>query len=93
MIDLSRDAHVHTAYSAGHDSVSVLVAAAEAAGLTELTFADRVGSDTGWLTLVPGHHPAGAAAHRRRRCGPAWRSRRSASTGGWRSRPTSASSR
>ena len=50
MIDLSRDAHVHTAYSAGHDSVSVLVAAAEAAGLTELTFADRVGSDTGWLT-------------------------------------------
>ena len=50
MIDLSRDAHVHTAYSAGHDSVSVLVAAAEAAGLTELTFADRVGSDTSWLT-------------------------------------------
>jgi putative hydrolase len=50
MIDLSRDAHVHTAYSAGHDSISVLVAAAEAAGLTELTFADRVGSDTGWLT-------------------------------------------
>jgi histidinol phosphatase-like PHP family hydrolase len=49
MIDLSRDAHVHTAFSAGHDSVSVLVAAAEAAGLTELTFADRVGSDTGWL--------------------------------------------
>jgi histidinol phosphatase-like PHP family hydrolase len=50
MIDLSRDAHVHTAFSAGHDSVSVLVAAAEAAGLTELTFADRVASDTGWLT-------------------------------------------
>jgi histidinol phosphatase-like PHP family hydrolase len=49
MIDLSRDAHVHTAFAAGHDSVSVLVAAAEAAGITELTFADRVGSDTGWL--------------------------------------------
>lgn len=49
MIDLSRDAHVHTAFAAGHDSVSVLVAAAEAAGVTELTFADRVGSDTGWL--------------------------------------------
>lgn len=49
MIDLSRDAHVHTAYAAGHDSVSVVVAAAEAAGITELTFADRVGSDTGWL--------------------------------------------
>jgi histidinol phosphatase-like PHP family hydrolase len=49
MIDLRSDAHVHTAFSAGHDSISVLVAAAEAAGLTELTFADRVGSDTGWL--------------------------------------------
>jgi len=49
MIDLHRDAHVHTAFSAGHDSISVLVAAAEAAGLTELTFADRVGPDTGWL--------------------------------------------
>lgn len=49
MIDLSRDAHVHTAFAAGHDSISVLVAAAESAGLAELTFADRVGSDTGWL--------------------------------------------
>lgn len=49
MIDLSRDAHVHTAFAAGHDSISVLVAAAEAAGLSELTFADRVGPDTGWL--------------------------------------------
>jgi histidinol phosphatase-like PHP family hydrolase len=49
MIDLSRDAHIHTAFSAGHDSISVLVAAAEAAGLSELTFADRVGPDTGWL--------------------------------------------
>jgi histidinol phosphatase-like PHP family hydrolase len=50
MIDLRRDAHVHTAFSAGHDSISVLVAAAEAAGLTEVTFADRVGPDTGWLS-------------------------------------------
>jgi putative hydrolase len=49
MIDLTRDAHVHTAYSAGHDSISVLVAAAEHAGIVELTFADRVGSDTRWL--------------------------------------------
>jgi putative hydrolase len=49
MIDLRRDAHVHTAFSAGHDSISVLVAAAEAAGLSELTLADRVGPDTGWL--------------------------------------------
>jgi len=49
MIDLSADGHVHTAFSSGRDSVSVLVAAAEKAGLTELTFADRVGPDTSWL--------------------------------------------
>jgi putative hydrolase len=49
MIDLRCDAHVHTAFAAGHDSVSVLVAAAEAAGVSTLTFADRVGPDTGWL--------------------------------------------
>ena len=49
MIDLSADCHIHTAFSAGRDSVSVLVASAEQAGLTELTFADRVGPDTSWL--------------------------------------------
>jgi len=49
MIDLFADGHVHTAFSSGRDSVSVLVAAAEQAGLTELTFADRVGPDTSWL--------------------------------------------
>lgn len=49
MIDLRHDAHVHTAFSAGRDSVSVLVCAAERAGLAGLTFADRVGPDTGWL--------------------------------------------
>ncbi|MER7002579.1 hydrolase [Dactylosporangium sp. NPDC000555] len=49
MIDLSADGHVHTAFSSGRDSVSLLVAAAEQAGLTEITFADRVGPDTGWL--------------------------------------------
>jgi histidinol phosphatase-like PHP family hydrolase len=49
MIDLRRDHHVHTAFAAGHDSISVLVAAAESAGIRELTFADRVGPDTGWL--------------------------------------------
>jgi histidinol phosphatase-like PHP family hydrolase len=49
MIDLRRDVHVHTAFAAGHDSVSVLVAAAETAGIRELTFADKVGPDTGWL--------------------------------------------
>jgi histidinol phosphatase-like PHP family hydrolase len=50
MFDLAADGHVHTAFSAGRDSVSVLVAAAEAAGLAELTFADRVGPDTSWLS-------------------------------------------
>lgn len=50
MIDLAADGHVHTAFSSGLDSVSVLVAAAEVAGLEELTFADRVGPDTGWLS-------------------------------------------
>ncbi|WP_432830315.1 hydrolase [Dactylosporangium sp. CA-092794] len=49
MIDLSADGHVHTAFASGRDSVSVLVAAAEQAGLAELTFADRVGPDTSWL--------------------------------------------
>lgn len=49
MIDVRHDCHVHTAFSAGRDSVSVMVGAAERAGLTELTFADRVGPDTGWL--------------------------------------------
>lgn len=49
MIELAGDAHVHTAFAEGRDSVSVLVAAAEQAGLRELTFADRVGPDTGWL--------------------------------------------
>jgi histidinol phosphatase-like PHP family hydrolase len=58
MIDLAVDAHVHSAFSSGYDSVSVLVAAAEAAGLRELTFADRVGPDTSWLA------PYRAAIHR-----------------------------
>jgi histidinol phosphatase-like PHP family hydrolase len=50
LIDLSTDGHVHTAFSSGRDSVSELVASAERAGLTELTFADKVGPDTGWLS-------------------------------------------
>lgn len=49
MIDLAGDAHVHTAFAAGRDSVSVIVASAEDAGVRELTFADQVGPDTGWL--------------------------------------------
>jgi putative hydrolase len=49
MFDLTVDAHAHSAFSAGRDSVLVLVAAAEEAGLRELWLADRAGPDTGWL--------------------------------------------
>jgi histidinol phosphatase-like PHP family hydrolase len=48
-LDLTVDAHVHTGFAAGRDSVGVVVAAADQAGLTALTFADQAGPDTGWL--------------------------------------------
>ena len=59
-VDLTMDAHVHTGFAAGRDSVGVVVSAADRAGLTELTFADQVGPDTTWL-------PAYADAVRRAR--------------------------
>jgi putative hydrolase len=59
-LDLSTDAHVHTGFAAGRDSVGVVVSAADRAGLTALTFADQVGPDTTWL-------PAYADAVRRAR--------------------------
>jgi len=59
-LDLSADAHVHTGFAAGRDSVGVLVSAADRAGLTSLTFADQVGAETTWL-------PAYADAIRRAR--------------------------
>jgi histidinol phosphatase-like PHP family hydrolase len=49
MLDLTVDSHVHTAFSAGRDSVSLLVAAAEQLGLTELVFCDEAGPETGWM--------------------------------------------
>jgi histidinol phosphatase-like PHP family hydrolase len=49
-LDLSVDAHVHTGFAAGRDAVGVVVAAADRAGLTALTFADQAGPDTTWLT-------------------------------------------
>jgi histidinol phosphatase-like PHP family hydrolase len=49
MLDLTVDSHVHTAFAAGRDSVSVLVAAAEHLGLTELVFCDEAGPETKWL--------------------------------------------
>jgi len=49
-LDLSMDAHVHTGFAAGRDSVGVLVSAADRAGLAALTFADQAGPETTWLS-------------------------------------------
>ena len=59
-VDLTSDAHVHTGFSAGRDSVGVIVSAADRAGLRSVTFADYVGPETAWL-------PAYADAIRRAR--------------------------
>jgi hypothetical protein len=59
-LDLTVDAHVHTGFAAGRDSVGVIVSAADQAGLTAVTFADQVTPDTAWL-------PAFADAVRRAR--------------------------
>lgn len=59
-LDLTVDAHVHTGFAAGRDSVGVIVSAADRAGLTSLTFADQVSPETTWL-------PAYADAVRRAR--------------------------
>jgi len=59
-LDLTVDAHVHTGFAAGRDSVGVVVSAADRAGLTAVTFADQIGKDTTWL-------PAYADAVRRAR--------------------------
>ncbi|MFI5493135.1 hydrolase [Actinoplanes sp. NPDC051859] len=49
-LDLGADAHVHTGFAAGRDSVGVVVSAADRAGLTSLTFADQAGPETAWLS-------------------------------------------
>jgi histidinol phosphatase-like PHP family hydrolase len=59
-LDLTTDAHVHTGFAAGRDSVGVVVSAADRAGLSAVTFGDQVGPDTTWL-------PAYADAVRRAR--------------------------
>ena len=48
-LDLRADAHVHTGFAAGRDSVGLIVSAADHGGLTSVTFADQVGPDTTWL--------------------------------------------
>jgi putative hydrolase len=49
VLDPAADAHVHSGFAAGHDSIGTLVTAASLAGLTRLTFADQVDSETSWL--------------------------------------------
>jgi len=60
VLDLTWDAHVHTGFAAGRDSVGVVASAADRAGLRALTFADQIGPETTWL-------PAYADAVRRAR--------------------------
>jgi putative hydrolase len=48
-LELRADAHVHTGFAAGRDSVGLIVSAADGAGLGSVTFADQVGPDTTWL--------------------------------------------
>lgn len=50
-LDLTADAHVHTGFAVGRDAVGVIVSAADAAGLSAITFADQVGPDTAWLAV------------------------------------------
>jgi putative hydrolase len=57
-LDLTTDAHVHTGFAAGRDSIGVIVSVADRALLTAVTFADQVGPDSTWL-------PAYAEAIRR----------------------------
>lgn len=59
-VDLRVDAHVHTGFAAGRDSIGVVVSAADLAGLAGVTFADQVNAETTWL-------PAYADAIRRAR--------------------------
>lgn len=49
-LDLRADAHVHTGFGVGRDSVGMIASAADLAGLTSVTFADQVSADTPWLS-------------------------------------------
>ncbi|HEY8532283.1 MAG TPA: hydrolase [Micromonospora sp.] len=56
------DAHVHSGFSAGHDSIGAIVCAAQLAGLRQVTFADQVDPDASWL---PAYREAILRAQRR----------------------------
>lgn len=49
--DLTADAHVHTGFSIGRDSVGAIVTAAERMGLERITFADIVTPSSAWLPV------------------------------------------
>lgn len=51
LIDLAADAHVHTGFSVGRDSVGAIVTAAERVGIEHLTFADAVTPRSNWLPV------------------------------------------
>jgi hypothetical protein len=51
LLDLAADAHVHTGFAIGRDSVGAVVTAAERAGLDEITFADIVTPTCAWLPV------------------------------------------
>lgn len=49
ILDPTVDAHVHSGFAAGHDTINAIVSAAQQAGLRRVTFADQVGPDCAWL--------------------------------------------
>jgi putative hydrolase len=51
LIDLAADAHVHTGFAIGRDSIGAIVTAAERAGLERITFADIVTPRSAWLPV------------------------------------------
>jgi putative hydrolase len=51
LLDLAADAHVHTGFAIGRDSVGAIVTAAERAGLERVTFADVVTPTSAWLPV------------------------------------------
>lgn len=51
LLDLVSDAHVHTGFAIGRDSVGAIVTVAERAGLERITFADIVTPRSTWLPV------------------------------------------
>lgn len=51
LIDLAADAHVHTGFAIGRDSVGSIVTTAERVGLERITFADIVTPSSSWLPV------------------------------------------